>query len=234
MSNTYFDFRQFRINQDRCAMKVGTDGVLLGAWFELNKGDNVLDIGTGTGLVSLMAAQRGAGHVTGVEIDHDAAGQALENVNNSPYASIITILESDANSLASDYTYDRIVCNPPYFRNSLRCPDENRNNARHNDTLSYEQLVQIAARLLSQDGQFTVILPTENTDEFTKISAKSGLFPTSVCDIVTVVGKTPKRRLLSFSRNSADPKFSTLVMCNPDGSKTAEFIGLISPFYIRF
>ncbi len=234
MSNTYFDFKQFRINQDRCAMKVGTDGVLLGAWFGLEKGNSVLDIGTGTGLVSLMAAQRGAGHVTGIEIDASAAAQAGDNVSNSPYSGIIDIIESDINSFTPSHKFDRIVCNPPFFRNSLRCPDGSRNTARHNDSLSYEQLVAAAVRMIAPEGELTVILPAETCDEFTRIATLAGLYAIRVCNVVTVTGKMPKRTMLTFSPLSAPIRVSTLAMCNADGSKTPEFTDMISPFYIRY
>lgn len=233
MSNQYFDFKQFRICQDKCAMKVGTDGVLLGAWFQLSPGDRVLDIGTGTGLVALMAAQRGAGHVTAIEIDGSAAGQAAYNVQVSPFHDRIIVKETDANSFTAEEPFDRIVCNPPFFRNSLRCPDESRNMARHNDNLSYEQLVVIAVRLLKENGEFTVVLPAEKSEEFKRICATGGLFLKRICQIVTVIGKAPKRSLMTFGRYASVPEITTMPMCDTTGAKTPEFTALIKDFYIR-
>lgn len=234
MPNTYFEFRQFRIEQDRCAMKVGTDGVLLGAWFEMESGDSVLDIGTGTGLIALMAAQRGAGRVTAVEIDHDAALQAQENVSNSPFNDRITVTETDANALPCDLSFTRIVCNPPFFQNSLKCPDGSRNTARHDDFLSYSQLVSIADRHLSENGELSVVLPHDMSEIFKKTAISGGLCQKRECNIVTVTGKTPKRTLMTFSRNYCEPMVTTLVMCNPSGEKTADFTELIKDFYVKY
>ena len=137
-------------------MKVGTDGVLLGAWFPLQEGCTVLDIGTGTGLIAIMAAQRGAGRVTAVEIDPDSAVQARANAANSPWADRIDVVCSDIALFNAGFRYDRIVCNPPYFRDSLRSPDSGRNTARHNDSLSFETLSACASRLLA-DSTMAVV-----------------------------------------------------------------------------
>ena len=154
MSNPYFDFKRFRIEQDRCSMKVGTDGVLLGAWFPMERGFSVLDVGTGTGLVAIMAAQRGAGSVTAVEIDPEASQQASENAANSPFKDLISVQCADFAHFTAQLRFDRIVCNPPYFVDSLTCPQDQRTLARHTITLTYEQLMRTAYKLLKNDGMF--------------------------------------------------------------------------------
>ena len=164
MANSYFQFKQFRISQDRCAMKVGTDGTLLGAW--AHGGKTILDIGTGTGVIALMMAQRFAeASVTAIDIDADACRQAEANVAASPFASRVRVrhialqdfASSDASQQADDTPrYASVVCNPPFFNDSLQSPDRQRTIARHTTTLSYRQLFLSAARLEHADAQFRV------------------------------------------------------------------------------
>ena len=233
MSNSWFRFRQFSIEQERCSMKVGTDGVLLGAWFPISAGLSVLDIGTGTGLIALMAAQRGAGSVTAVEIDAAAAEQAGMNAANSPWADRIAVEHTDI----ADFTgvkYDRIVCNPPYFRDSLRCPDSGRNTARHNDSLSYETLAASAARLLADDGLLCLVLPYDSVETFSKCAVANGLEMCRRTDVVTVAGKTPKRSLVAFGRHCPTLDICVLEMCGTDGEETLEYIALVKDFYLKY
>src|SRR5574344_2567439 len=131
MSNSYFRFKQFSVFQERCAMKVGTDGVLLGAWAKVDAANRILDIGTGTGLVALMLAQRSTAMITAVEIDEEAAIQAEENFCQSPWANRFEVVNSDITSYETDALFDVIVSNPPYFVDSLQCPDGQRSLARH-------------------------------------------------------------------------------------------------------
>ena len=161
MSNNSFTFQKFTIHQDRCAMKVGTDGVLLGAW--AHGGKRILDIGTGTGLVAIMMAQRFAdAHVTAVEIDHNAALQACYNAKCSPFASRIGIVETSIQNFEVYGTqlFDSIVSNPPFFTDSLKNPDSQRATARHADTLTYRDLFTAVKRLLVEDGEFSAIIPS--------------------------------------------------------------------------
>ena len=215
-------------------MKVGTDGVLLGAWFRMQTGCSVLDIGTGTGLIALMAAQRGAGRVTAVEINSDAAEQASINVANSPWADRIEVVCSDIALFNASSGYDRIVCNPPYFRDSLRSPDPYRNAARHNDTLSYENLVLYAARLLAIDGLFSVVLPFDAVEPFVRCAATQGLDLCMRTDVLTAPGKTPKRSLLAFSKSCPTLETNILEICGPRGGETPEYISLVKDFYLKF
>ena len=234
MSNSWFRFKHFNVEQERCSMKVGTDGVLLGAWFPIDRGCCVLDIGTGTGLIALMAAQRGAGRVTAVEIDHDAAEQARENAAGSPWADIIDVRCTDIAHFTAVSGYDRIVCNPPYFRDSLRCPDSGRNTARHNDTLSYETLALCAARLLADDGMLSLVLPYDSVNEFIKCAAAQGLDLCLRTDVVTAPGRAPKRSLVAFKKNSPSLKTSVLEICGSDGKETAEYVNIVRDFYLKY
>ena len=234
MSNQYFDFKRFRIEQENCSMKVGTDGVLLGAWFPLEAGMSVLDIGAGTGLVAIMAAQRGAGSVTAVEIDPDAAGQARRNAAGSPWTDRINVHCADIARFTAESGFDRIVCNPPYFRDSLRCPDAGRTTARHNDSLSFETLVKCSADMLAPDGILSVVLPFDAVGEFTKCASVAGLNLCRRTDVITAPGKQPKRSLLAFSRQSCGLQSDVLIMCGSDGSETSDYINLVKDFYLKF
>ena len=234
MSNQHFDFKRFRIEQERCSMKVGTDGVLLGAWFPMESGKSVLDIGTGTGLIALMAAQRGAESVIGVEIDPDAAEQAHQNVLHSPWADRITIRCTDISDFTAESGFDRIVCNPPYFRDSLRCPDAGRTTARHNDSLSFETLAWRSADLLAADGLLCVVLPYDAVDVFAKCASIAGLNMCRRTDVITAPGKTPKRSLLAFGKLDFELRKDVLTMCDSDGKETSDYIELVKVFYLKF
>ena len=215
-------------------MKVGTDGVLLGAWFPMETGKNVLDVGCGTGLVAIMAAQRGAGSVTAVEIDLQASQQAFFNAANSPWKERIFVQCADFAHFTADLKFDRIVSNPPYFRDSLRCPDQGRNAARHNDSLSYETLARCAAPLLTPDGLLCVVLPFDAVGEFTKCAQAAGMNLYHETDVITAPGKQPKRSLLAYGFGNPVPVKDVLAMCGSDGKETSDYINLVKDFYLKF
>ena len=201
MANDYFNFRQFTVRQERCAMKVGTDGTLLGAW--AHGGSSVLDIGIGTGLVALMMAQRfPESRIVGIDIDHDAVEQALENVNASPFRNI-EVVEVDA-KLYEGACFDTIVCNPPYFADSLQCTDIQRTMARHTVSLSFRDLFAAVSRLLADDGEFSVVIPFDCKARLEAEAALAGLFKVRECAVKTTPRKQPRRYLLAFRRHPAD------------------------------
>ena len=201
MSNNSFKFKQFSVHQDRCAMKVGTDGTLLGAWASVPSGKSrLLDIGTGTGLIALMLAQRAEeAEVVGIDIDEDAVRQAQENVTASPFDLRVKIVHGDI----ADYDqgpFDAIVSNPPYFVESLTCPDIQRTTARHTGSLSYTTLVQSAYRLLSDEGTFSVIIPFDCRSRLESEASIIGFFMSRVCAIRTTPRKQVKRYLIEFRK----------------------------------
>ena len=202
MSRDSFTFKQFVVHQDRCAMKVGTDGTLLGAWATLdNPNGRILDIGTGTGLIALMMAQRyPQAHVTAIDIDAEAVGQASDNVRQSPFAKRIQVYQADVNSFESAEKYDAIVCNPPYFNNALTCPDNQRTQARHTLSLSYQQLMAAAYRLLSEEGRFSLIMPSDFSRQLESEAHLAGFFLSRVYGIRTIEGKPVKRYLIELRK----------------------------------
>lgn len=201
MANDYFSFKQFTIHQDRCAMKVGTDGVLLGVLAPTIDSGRILDIGTGTGLVGIMLSQRcPQAMVTGVELDANAAKQAEENATSTGWN--IKIINKSIQDFSSqcEEKFDLIVSNPPYFINSLKAPEKNRNTARHTDELSFEELIESAEKLLSEEGKFSVIIPYSEEENFIGIANKRNLIAVSSVRIIPKVGKDPKRSVITFCK----------------------------------
>ena len=215
-----FQFKQFTIHQDLCAMKVGTDGVLLGAWAE--GGKHVLDVGTGTGVIALMMAQRFPDALlTALDIDEGAVLQARQNVAASPFRDRVEVVHASIQEYIStfnsfsdhgqsvalrtlspfNFSYDSIVSNPPFFMDSLRAPDRQRNTARHADTLSYDELMRSAFQLLSDDGTISVIIPFDYRRRMDDAALFAGFFPCRVCAVSTKEGKSPRRFLLAYSKH---------------------------------
>lgn len=178
MANDYFQFKQFTIHQKHCAMKVGTDGTLLGAWAQVPSASaRILDIGTGTGLIALMMAQRfPKASVLGIDIDPDAVMQAKDNVAASSFASRITICHKNILDFKDSVGFDAIVSNPPFFVDALTCPDHQRTMARHTLSLTYEGLMKSAFRLLKPDGFFSLVIPSENRTLLDKDAYLAGFF----------------------------------------------------------
>lgn len=231
MSNSCFQFKQFTVYQDRCGMKVGTDGTLLGAWAP--GGKHILDIGTGTGLVALMMAQRyPEAEVIGVDVDHDAAVQASENVERSPFADRITIIESDI--LHFDGQFDCIVSNPPFFEDSLLCPDPQRTKARHAVGLTFESLFHTVRTLLTDDGVFSLVMPFNLKHRIMEEAALAGFFMKSEWAVKTTPRKAPKRFLLSFSRHSPECIDTGVgILEDAPGQRSQWYGQLTDAFYIR-
>lgn len=224
MANDYFKFKQFTVWQSQCAMKVGTDGTLLGAW--ANGGSRILDIGTGTGLIALMMAQRFAdAYVTGIDIDEKAVEQARSNVAASPFGQRVIIEECDVEMVKG--VYDCIVSNPPFFSDSLKCPDESRTMARHTDTLPYDKLIHHICRLLSDDGEASLIIPFDCLSRLESEAVLHGLFKTRECAVRTTPTKQPRRYLLAFRKHPASLFEKTELTI---GSET--YLKLTKEFYL--
>ncbi len=235
-----FSFKQFSLEQDRCAMKVGTDGVLLGSWTSLeNNPQAVLDIGAGTGLIGLMLAQRsGAEQIDAIEIDEDAYEQCVENFENSPWADRLFCFHASLDEFAEemeDEKYDLIVCNPPYFipnERGVGIP-ENRKKARFYDSLPFEDLVEYASGMLSDDGEFAVILPFSEEENFLRLAKKSNLFPKRITRVKGTKDSAVKRSLLQFSFTEKRVEEKELVLEISRHEYTQEFKELVKDFYLK-
>lgn len=236
MGKNSFQFKQFTVNQERCAMKVGTDGTLLGAWANAPVSyGKILDIGTGTGLVALMMAQRfPEAQVVGIDIDEDAAIQAKENVDASPFSDRITIIHGDATKMDDKTLFDAIVCNPPYFVDSLTCPENQRTLARHAVSMNYEQLMQTAYKLLKNDGIFSIVIPTENNDAIETAAALAGFMISRICMIKTTPNKLPKRQLIEFRKTKIENiDFTEEILEMIPNQRSVWYHELTKDFYIK-
>lgn len=234
MSNTYFEFKKFTIYQDKCAMKVGTDGVLLGAWAVTGDARQVLDVGTGTGLIALQIAQQcPATSITAIEIDAAAARQATENVNRTPWRERIKVVCCDFGQYQTSCKFDLIVSNPPYFTDALPCPDKQRKTARHAGSLNYESLFAQSARMLTADGRVAVIVPAEAGKTVTDTAWKYGLFPTKLTQVYTKTGKPCRRLLYAFGLHEAECEENVLYIENERGEYTQEYVELTRDYYLK-
>ena len=234
MSNTFFQFRQFTVFQDLCAMKVGTDGVLLGAWADCENANHILDVGTGTGLIALMLAQRSKALITGIDLEESAFRQAQHNVNLSPFAERIEIQHCDFLQFEAEKTFDLIVSNPPYFVNSLKAPDNERSNARHNDSLPLEKLLSQSISLLSPQGRIALVLPSDLLDTAEKTANELQLYNTRKTFVKTTLQKTPKRVLLEYSRLQPTEQHEDILCIELARHKYSdEFAALTKDFYLK-
>lgn len=215
MANQWFRFKHFTLQQDKCAMKVGTDGVILGAWMDVNNAKTALDIGTGTGLLALMLAQRSpALQIDAIEIDADAATQAMENVAESQFHKQISIWNVDFNEYSKhcNYKYDLIISNPPFFRDSLKPDSMGRAMARHTETLTLGQLLSGVKKLLSPQGKLSIILPFELVMSLIDMAAIHNLFPGRILKVIPVPGKDAKRGCIEFSFKKKEVVEDSLVI----------------------
>lgn len=204
-----FQFKQFTIEQELCAMKVGTDGVLLGAW--ANGGRRILDVGTGTGVIALMMAQRyPLSQVAAIDIDEDAVRQATLNVRNSVFSERVLVRQEKVQEHQGEY--DAIVCNPPFFIDSLEAPDNQRNIARHATELTYAELMSSAWRLLGTDGELSVVVPFDYRQRMEDEATFVGFFPSRACAVHTVARKPPRRYLLAFRKRPCKRTTETIMI----------------------
>lgn len=240
MPNPYFRFKQFTIFHDQCAMKVGTDGVLLGAWANVEKSNRILDIGTGTGLIALMLAQRTPNTTTIDAIDSNelAIKQATQNIANSPWPNKVQPYQQPFQKFTESLepTYDLIVSNPPYFVNSYKAKKQARNEARHTDSLSFQELLAGVKKCLLPTGKFCVILPFESGKNFQELAQNFSLYPTKICSIKPTPNKAPKRLLLEVSNVClSNINKQTLVIETDKRHKyTNNYQDLTKDFYLNF
>lgn len=232
---SHFDFQKFRISHDRCAMKVGTDGVLLGAWSPVDGVKRILDIGTGSGLIALMLAQRSDAEIVGVELDSAAAQQAAENAQASPFSERIEIVNCDISDYSASAPFDLVVSNPPFFEEDVTSPDQLRSQARSTQSLPLEHLIEVAYNMLTPGGRFCVVLPTETAQRFTNACIVKHFTPLHLTAIQTTPTKSPKRMLLCFKKSVEHVECTkdTLTLSASDGKRSEEYQKLTDAFYLK-
>lgn len=200
MSENYFKFKQFTVFQDNVACKVGTDGVLIAAWADVENADFLLDVGTGSGVTALICAQRSHALITALELDGKTAEAAQKNFDISPFNNRINLINDDFCNADLDFPhkFDYIISNPPYFNNSLKSSCLQRNFARHTDSLSYDNLARGVAKFLSSDGTFSLVLPFAESQNFINISRFHHLYLKRFAAVKSLSSKPPLRALMSF------------------------------------
>lgn len=238
MPNTSFAFKQFIVKQDRCAMKVGTDAVLLGAWVLPNGSKHILDIGTGTGVIALMLAQKTQAHIDAIDIDEEAFLQAKQNALDSKYSSQITVTQTSLQHYSKESTqkYNLIVTNPPYFEQSLKSSDEQRSHARHADVLPFEELLDGVLKLLDEKGKFCLILPTLEAIKFRALAEKRGLHLSKLLRVKSRIDKdTDKRHLMQFEVKPTEFSEKTIAIELEERHQyTDDYKDLTKDYYINF
>lgn len=235
--NNYFQFKQFKIIQEKAAMKVGTDGVLLGAWTNVSEAKNILDLGSGTGLIALMMAQRSEARITGIEIEKNAAEEATENAKHSPWQKRVSVKNISFQQFAKTTaeTFDLIVSNPPFFMNDQKSKDNNLAIAKHNDLLPLPDLVNGCTKLLAKEGKLAVILPVIQAKKMINLTKEKDLFLIRLTEVKPTPQKEANRYLMEFSWNKITVETDELAIHEDDGSDfTQKYKNLIKAFYLNF
>lgn len=232
-----FKFKQFTVNQDQCAMKIGTDGVLLGAWTSVkNNPFSVLDIGAGTGVIALMLAQRcSAQLIDAIEIDDEAYEQCVENFEQSPWGDRLFCYHASLDEFNEEIEeeYDLIISNPPFYSEDYKTENEQRNLARFTDAMPFDHLINCAADLLSKEGRFNVTVPFKETSYVIDLASEVNLYPNRVLHVKGNPTSEVKRSLLEFSFNKTDVETSELIIETDRHQYTPEYIALTKDFYLK-
>lgn len=228
-----FQFKQFSVEQHRAAFKVGTDGCLLGAWASLRDPTKALDVGTGTGVIALLLAQRFPNcQITALEVNKVAASLASQNMVNSLWASRLSLVSGRFQDFQPTEQFDLIVCNPPYFEQSLRNPDEHKALARHDIDFPWPDFVCKAAHWLAYDGVLAMVLPSNRYNYLRQSASSMGLFPTRICQVAHKPGSAPKRVLVEFSAQPGRCVEQSLVLHDANGTLSADARALLRAFYL--
>lgn len=230
-----FHFKKFSISHDQSTHKVGTDGVLLGAWVNVDSAKTILDIGTGSGVIALMLAQRTGTDVQihGVELQGGDAAQARENILKSPWPGKVVVTHSAIQDFDPKIQFDLIVSNPPYFMNSWLPPDENRSKARHANDLSFVELWRAVLRLLKPSGRFAIVLPFTEGNEFIRLGHSVNFYPVRKMTFQSRPNKPIERLLVEFSQSPRDVKTEELLLYKINEEWTDEYKALTRDFYLR-
>jgi tRNA1Val (adenine37-N6)-methyltransferase len=237
MSNKPFIFKQFSVNQDRCAMKIGTDSVLLGAWTSLKTNPNsILDIGAGTGILALMLAQRSAAElIDAIEIDEDAYEQCVDNFEQSPWGDRLFCYHAALEELVDEFEdqYDLIISNPPFYSEDYKTDNGKRDMARFSDALPFEHLLDSVSKLLSKEGVFSVIIPFKEEKTFLSLALNYNLFPNRILQVKGSPTSEIKRSLLDFSFRESEIETQELIIETARHQYTENYINLTKDFYLK-
>lgn len=232
-----FKFKQFSVEQDRCAMKIGTDGVLLGAWVSVkNNPFSILDIGAGTGIMALQLAQRSnAEMIDALEIDQNAYEQCVDNFENSPWGDRLFCYHASLEEFIEEFDdkYDIITSNPPFYSEDYKSANESRDVARFNDALPFDELIESASRLLSDQGIFAVIIPRKEEADFIKIASEVNLFPNRICRVRGNETSEEIRSMLEFSFEKTSSLIENLTIEISRHEYTEEYKSLVKDFYLK-
>jgi tRNA1Val (adenine37-N6)-methyltransferase len=234
--NNYFQFKQFRIHQEKTAMKVNTDGVLLGAWVNLEGAKTALDVGAGTGLISLMMAQRSNANITGIEIEINAAEEAAQNVKNSKWSDRVSIHHISFQDFIENAQtkFDVIVSNPPFFSNSVKNTNPHLSIARHNHMLPFQDIIEGAKKLLSENGKLSLILPWDSTSEFIEKARIKNLYLSLLTEVKPFPDKKPNRCLMEFGNEKLVLQKTEMSVFDETGKDySEEFKILARDFYLK-
>lgn len=231
-----FKFKQFRVKNEISAMKVGTDGVLLGAWADISYASNILDIGTGTGLIALMVAQRSNATIIGVDIDYGATIEAIENINASPWSKRISIINNDITLVAKSLkNIDHIVSNPPFFENGILAPDLSRATARHCNSLNFSTLISIAKSILDINGKLSFISPYENRENIIYHATLNNMNISRYTEVFSSPKKNiPVRILWELTPQNTTTDKTQLYIRDINNQYSSEYINLTKDFYLNF
>ncbi|MCL2597291.1 MAG: methyltransferase [Paludibacter sp.] len=240
MGNSYFQFKKFTVFHNCCTFKVGVDGVLLGAWADVEGITNVLDVGTGSGLIALMIAQRNCtAKIKAIDIDNNSVLQAQENFRNSQFSNRISIKKIDFRKfLSKREKFDLVICNPPFFVNSLQSPENKRNIARHSVCLTHEELLTNAKNLLTEEGKISIILPLAEGEKAKNFAQKIGLALSRCTKVFPKENMPAKRILLEFilNKNNENQTLTEdflLLETKQRGIYTKEYTELVKDFYLK-
>lgn len=237
--NPYFSFQQFTIHQDRCAMKVCTDACLLGAWTaqkindENKSAETILDVGTGTGLLALMLAQKTHGDIDAIELNTDAAAQAKENVESSPWADKIQVHQGDVMNFETQKKYDLVISNPPFFENDLQSAVAAKNEAMHGTTLTLEELSKVITSNLKDEGLASIMLPANREDFFKSLADSAGLYTQEILKVRQTPNHSFFRSMFLLSKDKQEVIENELSIKDESSNYTPEFMDLLQDYYLK-
>ena len=235
MGNSYFSFKQFTVNQDNCAMKVTTDACLFGAWAnsKIQSAETLLDIGSGTGLLSLMLSQNRSIKIDAVEIESSCYGQLCQNIQSSSFSSTINAIHGDIKDWETDTRYQAVISNPPFYEKQLKSDQAGINLARHSDGLTLESLFTHAKRLMNSDGFFYVLMPFYRKAECMDMASRFQLFPVSIADVKQSPFHDPFRVMIQFSTTKSDTEIETIIIKKNGSEYSDAFKMLLEQYYLN-